>query len=175
MARLPKEEEAMWRYRIKELHDGGRNHHQIAQMLEDEGYPGSTRPQNIKRMIDNLDAGKYAPSEIVSPKEQKEKLEETTSRIIEDLENLDIIIEKLADDPYTNAAKLEKLYKLKNEFYKNLVQMWSISDSISGSKAKGPSSISGDKVQVNFANVDYKKLHEAAKDATRALDEARDD
>jgi len=174
MARLPKEEESRWRYRIKELSDGGRTHHQIASMLEDEGYPGSTRPQNIKRIVDNFHKGAYSASEIVSAAEQKEKLEDTTSRIMEDLENLDTIIEQLADNPHENANRLQKFYKLKNDFYRNLVQMWSISDSITGNKAGPSSSISGDKVQVNFASIDYKKLHEAAKDATKALDEARD-
>ena len=149
MARLPKEEEQRWRYRI-----------------------GSTRPQNIKRIVDNFDKGAYSAGQIVSPDEQKAKLEETTIRIEEDLENLDIIIENLADKPQENSARLEKLYKLKNEFYKNLVAMWSISETITGG-SKGPSSISGDKVQVNFANIDYKKLHQDAKKALRDYDEER--
>lgn len=172
MARLPKEEEGRWRYRIKELSDGGSNHHQIAKMLEDEGYPGSTRPQNIKRIIDNLDKGAYSTGQLVSAEEQKAKLNETTARIEEDLENLDIIIEKLADKPQENSARLEKLYKLKNEFYKNLVQMWSISDSITGGKQV--STIKGDKVQINYSPMDYKKLHDSAKLAIREMGEARD-
>jgi DNA-binding transcriptional MerR regulator len=172
MARLPKDEEARWRYRIKELTDEGRNHHQIAQMLEDEGYPGSTRPQNIKRIVDNLDKGAYSTGQIVSPDEQKAILVDLTSRAEDDLDKIDAQIELLAESPQENATKIEKLFKLKNEFYKNIGVLWSVSESISGSK-KVPT-ISGDKVQVNFANMDYKRLHEAAKDATRALDKARD-
>jgi DNA-binding transcriptional MerR regulator len=173
MARLPKDEEARWRYRIKELKDAGRNHHQIAIVLEDEGYAGSTRPQNIKRIMDNMDKGAYSSGDIVSPEEQKAKLMELTEMIEDDLIRIDAQIAILADNPHQHATKIEKLFKLKNELYKNVGTLWSLSESISGSK-KGPASISGDKVQVNFAQLDYKKLHEAAKDATKALDEARD-
>jgi DNA-binding transcriptional MerR regulator len=173
MARLPKDEEARWRYRIKELKDAGRNHHQVAVILEDEGYAGSTRPQNVKRIMDNMDKGAYASGDIVSPEEQKDKLMEITEMIEDDLIRIDAQIAILADNPHTNATKIEKLFKLKNELYKNVGTLWSLSESISGSK-KGPSSISGDKVQVNFANMDYKKLHESAKEAIKSLDEARD-
>jgi hypothetical protein len=173
MPRLPKDEEARWRYRIKELSDEGHNHHQIASVLEGERYPGSTRPQNIKRILDNLAVGSYSPDQLVSAEEQKEKLVELTSRAIEDLDNLDILIEKLAGKPQENATRLQKFYKLKNDIYKNIGNLWSLTESISGA-GKGPSSISGDKVQVNFASIDYQKLHDAAKQATRELDEARD-
>jgi hypothetical protein len=171
MARLPKEEEQRWRYRIQELMEAGHNHHQAAKIMEEEGTPGSTRPQNIKRVMEKLKRGEYSPSEIVSPAEQREKLEETTERIFTDLDELDYIIKSLVDNPQDNAAKLEKFYKLKNELYKNLVSMWSISDSISGS-SKQPSSIKGDKVQINYANVDRKLLAEAAKAGADKLNEA---
>lgn len=173
MPRLPKEEEARWRYRIKELSDEGRNHHQIAVVLEGEGYPGSTRPQNIKRILDNLAVGAYSPDQLVSAEEQKEKLLDLTNMALDDLEGLDVLIEKLSDNPNANAKMLEKLYRLKNDIYKNIGNLWSITESISGA-GKGPSTISGDKVQVNFAQIDYQKLHDAAKTATRKLDEARD-
>ena len=173
MARLSKEEEQRWRYRIKELSEGGMNHHQIAGVLESEAYPGSTRPQNIKRIMDNLAVGAYKSGDIVSPEEQKEKLLEITDRAIDDLDEIDVLIKKLSDKPEQFATKLQKLYKLKNDIYKNIGHLWSITESISGG-SKGPSSISGDKVQVNFASIDYQRLHDAAKQATRELDEARD-
>lgn len=172
MPRLPKEEEARWRYRIKELSDEGRNHHEIAVILEGEQYPGSTRPQNIKRILDNLKEGNYSPAQIVSAEEQKEKLLDITDMALDDLEGLDVLIGKLSDNPNANAKMLEKLYRLKNDIYKNIGNLWSITESIAGG-GKGPSSISGDKVQVNFAQIDYQKLHDAAKQATRELDEAR--
>ncbi len=174
MARLPKEEEQRWRFRIQELMNAGHNHHQIAQIMEEEGSPGSTRPQNIKRVMDRMEKGEYGPHEIVSPSEQREKLEQTTARIFTDLDELDSIIKSLVDNPQDNAAKLEKFYKLKNELYKNLVNMWSISESISSSTKQPASSIKGDKVQINYANVDPKLIEERAKEAARKLNEAAD-
>lgn len=172
MARLPKEEEQRWRYRIHELMEKGYNHHQIAKTMEEEGTPGSTRPQNIKRVMDKMKKGEYAPFEIVSPAEQREKLEETTARIFGDLDELDSIIKSLVDNPQGNAAKLEKFYKLKNELYKNLVSMWSISDSISSGGKQSTPSIKGDKIQINYDGLNTKLIEERAKQAAERLNEA---
>lgn len=163
MARLPRNEEIKRRNKMRKMVDEGYDHNQIAEVL-------GMRPQNVLQMMRRLE--QTADEEVVTPVQQRETLNEVTDRIYMDLDALDELITVLEKNPEKYEIRLEKLYRLKKEYYADLANIWAIPSSISSDR-QTLSSVRGDKVQINLAKIDYKKLDEAAAEAAKALDEAR--
>lgn len=128
------------------------------------------RPQNAKALMERL--GAVPDDEVVTPAQQRETLNDLTERACLDLDDIDALLEIYSRDPTKYEVRIEKLYRLKKDFYTELANLWAIPSSIEAMK-KGISSVSGDKVQINMSSIDYKKLDEAAAKAAKALDEAR--
>ena len=105
-------------------------------------------------------------------RQQRETLNEVTDRVYIDLDDIDELLQTMKEDPAKFEIRIEKLYRLKLEFYNELANTWALPQSIIANK-QNLSSISGDKVQVNIDKIDYKKLDEAARKAAKVLDEAR--
>jgi DNA repair ATPase RecN len=128
------------------------------------------RPQNAKALMSRL--GAVPDDEVVTPTQQRETLKDLTERACLDLDDIDALLEIYSQDPKKYEVRIEKLYRLKKDFYTELAHLWAIPSSIEATK-KGISSISGDKVQVNLKNIDYRELDKAAAAAAKALDEDR--
>lgn len=163
MGRLPRSEEIKRRNKMRKMIDEGYDHNQIADAL-------GMRSQNVLQMMRRMEA--ITEDEIVTSVQLRETLNEITDRAYLDLDAIDSLIEVLEQNPEKYEVRLEKLYRLKKEYYLDLANIWSIPPSIAASK-QNLSSISGDKVQVNIDKIDYKKLDEAARKAAKVLDEAR--
>lgn len=162
MGRLPRDEEIKRRNKMRKMIDEGYDHNQIGDAL-------GMRPQNVLQMMRRMEH--VAEDEIVTSIQLRETLNELTDRAYLDLDSIDKLIEIYESDPAKYEVRLEKLYRLKKEFYIELANIWSIPSSIIANK-QNISSISGDKVQVNY-KIDYKKIDEAARKAAKVLDEAR--
>jgi hypothetical protein len=163
MGRLPREEEIKRRNKMRMMIDEGYDHNQIADTL-------GMRPQNVLQMMRRME--NIAEEEIITPRQQRETLNEVTDRVYIDLDEIDELLEVMKEDPAKFEVRIEKLYRLKLEFYNELANTWALPQSIVANK-QNLSSISGDKVQVNIDKIDYKKLDEAARKAAKVLDEAR--
>jgi len=163
MARPKAEEKRKRDYQVMKLVDEGHNHHHIAEVM-------GMRPQNVL----SLPAYKVAQGEmvegfkVVSPRDQKLLLEEITEKATIDLDKIDHIIKRLSSNPAKYALRIEKLYKMKLEYYTVISEMWAITQTILG-EGSSPTK-TGDKIQVN---IDYKKIDEAASKAAEVLDQAR--
>jgi hypothetical protein len=164
MARPKAEEKRKRDYQVMKLVDEGHDHHYIAEQM-------GMRPQNVL----NLPAYKVAQGEliegfkVVSPRDQKLLLEEITEKAILDLEEIDSLIKRLGTNPTKHALRIEKLYKMKLEYYAVISEMWAITQTILG-EGTGGAKKTGDKIQVN---IDYKKIDEALGKATEVMNEAR--
>ena len=163
MARLPRNEEIKRRNKMRKMMDDGYDHNQIADAL-------GMRSQNVLQMMRRMEV--ITEDEIVSPVQQRETLNELTDRVYLDLDRLDELIAEYEKNPDKFEIRIEKLYRLKKDFYDQLSNVWALPTSIMANK-QNLSSISGDKVQVNIDKIDYKKLDEAARKAAKVLDEAR--
>ena len=163
MGRLPKAEEIKRRHTIRTLLDDGYDHNEIGRKL-------GMRPQNVLAIIRAMDAKDIG--DIVTPSQQGDTLRDVTERILDDLDDIDALIKEHNTARIPNSTKLLKLYKLKKDYYDALINMWAVPQSIVGSRT-GVSTISGDKVQINLAKIDYKKLDKVAAEAANILDEAR--
>jgi len=163
MARLPRNEEIKRRNKMRKMMDEGYDHNQIADTL-------NMRPQNVLQMMRRMEV--IPEEEIVSPVQQRETLNELTDRMYSDLDSIDALLDIYEKDTAKYEVRIEKLYKLKMDFYGKLSDVWALPVSIVANK-QNLSSISGDKVQVNINKLDYKKLDEAARKAAKVLDEAR--
>lgn len=163
MARLSRAEEVKRQNKVRRLMEEGYDHNYI-------GEACGMRPQNAKALMSRL--GAVPDDEVVTPAQQRETLNDLTDRASLDLDEIDTLIEFYRENPDKYEVRLEKLYRLKKDFYTELACLWAIPSSIEATK-KGLGSISGDKVQVNIDKIDYKKLDEAAAKAAKALDEAR--
>jgi hypothetical protein len=163
MARPKSEEKRKRDYQVMKMVDEGYDHKQIGKTL-------GMRPQNVL----GLPAYKVAHGEsvkgfkVVTPREQKLRLEEITERASVDLDEIDKLIKRLSSNPTKHALRIEKLYKMKLEFYNAISDMWAVTQTILG-EVSGPTK-TGDKIQVN---IDYKKIDEAANKAAEVLDRAR--
>lgn len=162
MSRPTAEEKRKRDYQVMKLVDEGHDHHYIADVV-------GMRPQNVLA----LPAYKAAHGEsvkgfkIVSPRDQKLRLEEITERAANDLDDIDKLIKRLSSN-VKHALRVENLYKIKLQYYNAISEMWAITQSILG-EGTGPSK-TGDKTQIN---INYKKIDEAANKAAEALDRAR--
>ena len=163
MARLPKAEEIKRHHAVRTMVEDGYDHNEIGKKL-------GMRPQNVLAMMRSMNAKE--DGDIVTPAQQGKTLRDVTDRILDDLYDLDAIIKEHNTARIPNSTKLLKLYKLKKEYYDVLVNMWAVPQSIVSSRT-GISTISGDKVQVNLAKIDYRKLDEVAAEAANILDKAR--
>jgi hypothetical protein len=163
MARPKAEEKRKRDYQVMKLVDEGHDHHYIAEQM-------GMRPQNVL----NLPAYKVAQGElvegfkVVSPRDQKLLLEEITEKAVSDLEEIDSLIKRLGTNPTKHALRIEKLYKMKLEYYTVISEMWAITQTILG-EGTSPKK-TGDKIQVN---IDYKKIDEALGKATDVMNQAR--
>jgi hypothetical protein len=95
-------------------------------------------------------------------------LEEITEKAVSDLEEIDSLIKRLGTNPTKHALRIEKLYKMKLEYYTVISEMWAITQTILG-EGTSPKK-TGDKIQVN---IDYKKIDEALGKATDVMNQAR--
>jgi len=163
MARPTAEEKRKRDYQVMKLVDEGHDHHYIAEQM-------GMRPQNVL----SLPAYKVAQGEmvegfkVVSPRDQKLLLEEITEKAITDLDEMDRLIKKLVTNPTKHALRIEKLYKMKLEYYAVISEMWAITQTILGEGTSTKKT--GDKIQVN---IDYKKIDEALGKATDVMNQAR--
>ena len=112
MARPTGEAKRKRDYLVMKMVDEGNDHHQIAEKL-------GMRSQNVL----GLPAYKVAMGEnvegfkVVSPRDQKLRLEEITDRATIDLDEIDKLIKRLGSNPTKHALRIEKLYKMKLDYY----------------------------------------------------------
>jgi hypothetical protein len=163
VARPTNEEKRKRDYQVMKHVDEGFDHHQIAEIV-------GMRPQNVL----GLPAYRVAQGEavegfkVVSPRDQKLRLEELTERAMIDLDKIDTLIKRLSTNPTKHALRMEKLYQIKLKYYTAISEMWAITQTILG-EGTGPTK-TGDKTQIN---INYKKIDEAANKAAEVLDKAR--
>jgi len=171
MGRITRQAEEHRRYLVAKYMEEGMNHHQIAQRFEADGIEGSTRPQNIKLIMDSIEASSTkAESMVASPRQQSIMLAEVTVRITEDLRDIEEKIERLSKNLEDHALRVEKLYGLKLDYYKTLIDAWAIVEGIVGATVGGAKK-TGDKTQINIDKIDYKKIDKMAASAAAMLEE----
>ena len=170
MGRITRQAEEHRRYLVAKYMEEGMNHHQIAKKFESDGVEGSTRPQNIKLIMDSIEAANLkADSMVASPKQQSIMLAEVTVRITEDLSDIEEKIHRLSKNLEEHALRVEKLYGLKLEYYKTLIDAWAIVEGIVG--ATSGVKKTGDKTQINIDKIDYKQIDKMAASAAAMLEE----
>ncbi len=173
MGRSDRKTEAERKYLIAKYMEEGLDHHGIARKFESSQIEGSTRPQNIKRVMDVLRQEKISADEMVaSPKQQSIILAEVTSRIVDDLRDIEEKIELLSRNYEDNAIRVEKLYSLKLEYYKTLIEAWAVAQSIGGSGSTPRRT--GDKTQINIENMGMDKAKKLAAGVRGILNKARE-
>jgi len=168
MGRATKEVEQQRKYLIAKFMEEGLDHHGIARKFESMQIDGSTRPQNIKRVMDIIrEENITADSMVASPKQQSIILAEVTTRIVTDLSDIEDKIDQLSRNYEEHAIRVEKLYALKLEYYKSLIEAWAVAQSITGSSQQPKRT--GDKTQINIENMGTEKAKELAADVRKLL------
>jgi hypothetical protein len=170
MGRTDRKTEAERKYLIAKYMEEGLDHHGIARKFESMQIEGSTRPQNIKRVMDVLREDKLAADMVVaSPKQQSIILADVTSRIYKDIGEIEEKIERLSENLEEHAIRVEKLYALKLDYIKELVEAWAITQSIQGSGQQTVRKTTGDKTQINIDKINTSDVKELADEARKIL------
>ena len=164
MPRLPRDQEIKRRNAVRKLLDDGYDNNYIAEQM-------GMRPQNALALIRSLE--NTPEEEIVSNSRQRETLTTITEKVLDDLKDIDELIELFKEKPDKYEIRLEKLYRLKMDMYKEIIEAWAIPQSITSSK-QGAATIKSKQMQLNVAEkIDFSKVDKAAAEAAKVLDKLR--